>query len=145
MTTSAVGQGTAPDRRFFDDFGSADTVPLVAPYRVRVAAMAVVGLILGVVAVCATLTGLLAAAGVVVGVLAVVVAVVGLVGARRYDRTGRGLALIGLVCGIGAATIGVLAIGGHLSWLSGRSNEVGEVYDWLVVRLPWLARLGRGT
>jgi hypothetical protein len=140
MTTSATGPDLARERWFFEDPGAADTVPLVAPYRVRVAPMAVVSLILGVIAVCATLTGLLAAVGVVIGALAAAAAVTGLLGARRYDRTGRGLAVIGLVCGMGAATIAVLAIGGHLSWLSSHRDEVGQVYDWLVTRLPWLAR-----
>jgi len=141
MVTSATGRGVAPERWFFDDFDAAvDTVPLVAPYRARVSATATLSLILGVVAVGAALTGLLAAAGVAVGIIAAVVGLPGLVGPRRHDRTGRSLALLGLVCGVGAATLGLLAIGDHLSWLSSRSDEVGQVHDWLTAELPWLSR-----
>ena len=139
--TSTVGHGMAAEREFFDDSAaSADTVPLVVPYRARVAPMAAISLVLGVVAVCATLTGLLAPAGVVAGVLATVAGVAGLARKRRYDRTGRGLAAFGVLLGIAAAVVGVLAISGQLSWLSSRSNEVAQVHDWLVARLPWLGR-----
>jgi hypothetical protein len=142
--TSATGGRVGTDGWFFDDLGiEAQTVPLVAPYRARVSGTAAFSLILGVMGLAATLTGLLAAAGVALGTMAVVVAVPGLVGIRRRHLTGHSLALLGIVCGLCAAAIGVLAIGGYLSWLSGHSDEVSRLHDWLVVKLPWLGRWQR--
>jgi hypothetical protein len=118
----------------------ADTVPMIVPYRGRVSARAALSLVLGVLALAATFTGLLAYAGVILGVAAVVVAVFGLVGARQRRLTGQSLALLGVLCGLGAATLGVLAVTDQLSWLSSRTDEVTRLHDWIDARLPLIRR-----
>jgi hypothetical protein len=141
---SVTGRAGATDDWFFDGFGiKARTVPLVASSDLRVSAAAAFSLVLGVLALAATMTGLLAVAGVAVGMAAVAVAVLGWVGIRRRGLAGHDLAVLGIVCGAGAAVLGVLAIGGHLSWLSSRSDEVSRLQDWLTVKLPWLSRWQR--
>ncbi len=142
--TSVTARTVALDGWFFDEFGiEAPTAPLEVPSGARVSATATTSLVLGVTGLVATLTGLLAAVGVAVGTAAVVVAVAGLIGIRRWRLTGHGLALLGIVCGLCAGVIGVLAIGGHLSWLGSHSDEVSRLHGWLTARLPWLSRWQR--
>lgn len=131
---------TASGAPFHGFSAEVDTVPLVTPYRARVGAMATVSLILGLAALGATLTGLLAPEGVALGVVTVAAAVLGLIRARPREVTGHSLALLGMMCGLGAAVLGVMAIGGHLSWLDSRTDEVGQLHDWLDTNLPLLKR-----
>jgi hypothetical protein len=100
--------------------------------------MATLSLIVGVVAVMAALTGLMAAEAIVLGVIGGAIAAGGLVGASRRGVTGHSLALIGLVASLGAILLGVLAIGGDLSWLDSKTDEVGRLHSWLLNQLPWL-------
>jgi hypothetical protein len=102
--------------------------------------MATLSLILGVLALAATLTGLLAPEGVALGVVGGAVAAGGLVGASRRGVTGHSLALLGLVASLGAILLGVLAITGQVSWLDTKTDEVARVHDWLVAQMPWLKR-----
>jgi hypothetical protein len=115
------------------------TEPVVeaSPRWTRTSAFATLGLIIGVVAVLATLTGLLAPVGVALGVVGGAIAAGGLVGASRRGVTGHGVALLGLVCSLIAIVIGVLAISGNLSWLSTRTDEVARLRDWLNVHISW--------
>jgi hypothetical protein len=110
------------------------------PRWAHVSAMATLSLILGVLALAATLTGLLAPEGVALGVVGGAVAAGGLVGASRRGVTGHSLALLGLVASLGAILLGVLAITGQVSWLDSKTDEVARVHDWLVARMPWLKR-----
>jgi hypothetical protein len=110
------------------------------PRWAHVSATATLGLILGVLALAVTLTGVLAAEGVVLGVVGGAVAAGGLVGASRRGVTGHSLALLGLVASLGAILLGVLAIGGQLSWLDSKTDEVARVHGWLLAQLPWLKR-----
>jgi hypothetical protein len=102
--------------------------------------MATLSLILGLAALSATLTGLLAPVGVALGAVTVATAVSGLVRARRFPVTGHSLAMLAILCGLGATVLGIMAIGGHLSWLSGRVDEVSQLHDWLDTQLPVLKR-----
>lgn len=106
----------------------------------HVSGMATLSLILGVAALAATLTGLLAAEGVALGVIGGAVAAGGLVGASRRGVTGHSLAFLGLVTSLGAILLGILAIGGELSWLDSKTDEVTRVHNWLIAQLPWLKR-----
>jgi hypothetical protein len=125
--------GTAPA---VDEPATVDERPRWA----HVSAMATLGLILGVAALAATLTGLLAPEGVALGVIGGAVAAGGMVGASRRGVTGHSLALLGLVASLGAILLGVLAIGGELSWLDSKTDEVARVHNWIVAQLPWLKR-----
>jgi hypothetical protein len=46
--------------------------------------------------------------------------------------------MLGLVASLAAILLGILAIGGQLSWLDSRTDEVSRAHDWLVAQLPWL-------
>jgi hypothetical protein len=146
--TTGVRGGTAVKDRAVDERSTTGTAPAVddtgtvdeRPRWAHVSAMATLGLILGVVAMAVTLTGILAPEGVALGVIGGAVAAGGLVGASRRGVTGHSLALLGLVLSLGAILLGVLAISGQLSWLDSKTDEVGRVHDWLVAQMPWLKR-----
>jgi ABC-type Fe3+-siderophore transport system permease subunit len=129
--------GDAPPDRFAIEV---DTVPLIAPGRSRVSALATLSLVLGLTALSATLTGLLAPVGVALGAVTVATAVYSLVRTRRFPVTGHSLAVLAILCGGSATVLGVMAIGGHLSWLNGRVDEVSQLHDWLDSQLPVLKR-----
>jgi hypothetical protein len=109
-----------------------------APRWVRVSALATLGLIVGLIALAATLTGLLAPVGVAVGVIGGAISAGGLVGASRRGVTGHSVALLGLLLSIGAIVLGVLAIGGYLPWLDSRTDEVAKVRGWLDAHLTFM-------
>jgi hypothetical protein len=104
--------------------------------------LATLGLTLGLTALGATLTGVLAFEGVVLGVIAGVAAYSGFRAAHRRELsrelTGQSLAVLGMAFGLTAIVLGVLAIGGQLSWLSNRVDEVSQFRDWLGTTLPRL-------
>jgi hypothetical protein len=132
---------TVDERPTVQEPPAAEDTVTAAPERPRwahVSAMATLSLIIGVVAVAATLTGLLAAEGIVLGVIGGAVAAGGLVGASRRGVTGHSVALLGLVASLAAILLGVLAIGGELSWLDSDTDEVGRLHTWLLSQLPWL-------
>ena len=139
-TRPTVDERRTTDQPTVVELPKTDT-PKVEPERRRwahVSAMATFSLIIGVVAVAAALTGLLAAEAVVLGVIGGGVAAGGLVGASRRGVTGHSLALIGLIASLGAILLGVLAIGGELSWLDSKTDEVSRLHSWLLTQLPWL-------
>jgi hypothetical protein len=98
---------------------------------------AVLGLVLGVVAVGTVLTGLLAPLGVAIGVIGAVISVGGLVSASRRGVTGHGAAFGGTIASVAAIILGVLAIQGELSWLNSHTDEVARLHNWLVATFPW--------
>ncbi len=108
------------------------------PRWVRISAMATLGLIVGLAALFATLTGLLAPVGVAAGVVGGAISAGGLVGASRRGVTGHSVALLGLLLSIGAIVLGVLAIGGYLPWLDSRTDEVVKARDWLNAHLTFM-------
>jgi hypothetical protein len=101
---------------------------------------AVTGLVVGVVAIGAVLTGLLAPLGVAIGVIGALISLTGLIRASRRGVTGHGAAFIGLVASLGAVVIGVLAIQGDLSWLNSDTDQVARLHNWLNETFPWLKR-----
>jgi hypothetical protein len=109
----------------------------VSPRWVRTSTFATLGLIFGLAAMFATLTGLLAPIGVGLGVIGGAIAAGGLVGASRRGVTGHGVALLGLVCSLVAIVLGVLAISGHVSWLDSKTDEVARLRDWLNAHIAW--------
>lgn len=116
----------------------ADAAPPVP--RVRVSFWATVGLILSLVALCATLTGLLAPEGLALAVIGLLASVFGLVGTSRPGVNGRGLAILGLLAALGAAWLAVAALTGNLSWLDSHTDSVTRWHGWLVDHWRWLGR-----
>ncbi len=112
--------------------------PAPAPRWVRVSALATLGLVVGLVAVFATLSGLLAPVGVALGVVGGAISAGGLVSASRRGVTGHSVALLGLLFSIAAIVLGVLAIGGYLPWLDSRTDEVAKARDWLNTHLSFM-------
>ncbi len=110
------------------------------PRWIRVSAFATLGLIVGLAALAATMTGLLAPVGVALGVLGGAISAGGLVGASRRGVTGHSVALFGLLASIAAVALGVMAIAGYLPWLDSRTDEVARLRDWLDARVPWMKR-----
>jgi hypothetical protein len=108
-----------------------------APRWVRVSALATLGLIVGIVALATTMTGLLAPIGVAVGVLGGAISAGGLVGASRRGVAGHSVALLGLLASIAAIVLGVLALAGYLPWLDSKTDEVARLRDWLNAHVTW--------
>jgi hypothetical protein len=115
--------------------------PLAVPTRrTRVSAMATLSLITGTLAVAATLTGLLAPLGFVAGVLAVLFGVFAIYAIRRPTVNGHGLVGLGLLFGVVAVGLSVLAMSHSLSWLSNRTDEITVLHNWLNDHIHWLRR-----
>ena len=114
------------------------TEPADAQRWARVSAMATLGMIVGLVGLGATLTGLLAPVGVAIGVVGGAISAGGLVGASRRGVTGHSIALLGLLASIAAIVLGVMAIGGYLPWLDSKTDEVVRVRDWLNAHLSFM-------
>jgi hypothetical protein len=105
--------------------------PVVAGPRPRASLLATLSLILGVVAALVVLTGLLAGYGIGLGVLAALLAVGGIAATRRRHVAGKSDALIGLVLGLGAVVVGIMALTGALPWLGTDTDSVSQLRDWL--------------
>lgn len=126
--------------RVVDDDTPTTAETVERPRWAHVSTAATVGLIISIVALCATLTGLLAPEGFALGVLGVLVSVVGMRGANRPGVTGHSLATIGLLAGLAAVVLAVVAMTGDYTWPNSETNEVTRAHDWLVDRWSWLDR-----
>jgi hypothetical protein len=102
--------------------------------------MATLSLIAGTLAVAATLTGLLAPLGFVAGVLAVLFGVFAIYAVRRPAVNGHGLIALGLLFGVVAVGLSVLAMNHSVSWLSNRTDEIAVLHNWLNDHIHWLRR-----
>jgi hypothetical protein len=106
----------------------------------HVSAMAMLSLIVGTLAVAATLTGLLAPLGFAGGVLAILIGIVALYAVRRPGVTGHTLVGLGVLFGLVAIVLSVLAMNDSVSWLSSKTDEVATVHTWLNDHMHWLRR-----
>lgn len=106
----------------------------------HVSGASTLSLIIGTLAVAATLTGLLAPIGFVVGVLAILIGITALYGVRRPGVTGHTLVGLGVLFGLVAIVLSVLAMNDSLSWLSSKTDEVATVHNWLNNHMHWLRR-----
>ena len=119
--------------------GEPVTADLTPPRRwTRVSAWATIGLITGLLAVAASLTGLLAAEGIAVGLISMIICLIAARFVRRPHLTGHSLVLIGLLTAMAAIVIGVLAVTGHFAWPNYHTNEIDRLHTWLTARWPWL-------
>ena len=115
---------------------TADLTP--TPRWTHVSAWATIGLITGLLAVAASLTGLLAAEGIAVGLVSMMICLVGSRFVRRPHVTGHSLVLIGLLTAMTAIVIGVLAVTGDFAWPNHHTDEIVRLHTWLNARWPWL-------
>jgi hypothetical protein len=99
--------------------------------RPRASMLATLSLILGVVGVLFVLTGTLAGYGIGVGAVGALLAVGGLAATRRRHVAGRSESLIGLVLGLGAVVLGVLAMTGQFDWPNTDGDAVQRFREWL--------------
>ena len=66
------------------------------------------------------------------GAVGFLISIGGLVAAGRPGVTGRGLAVLGLVCGLAAVWLAVAAMSGRFSWPNSRTDEITQ---WRAVTL----------
>lgn len=106
----------------------------------HVSALATLSLVVGVGAVGATLTGLLAPVGFAGGVLAVALGLIAMMGVRRPAVTGHSLVGLGVIFGLAAIALSVIAMTHQVSWLSSDTDEVARLSTWLDNHITWLRR-----
>jgi hypothetical protein len=138
----AVPMGSADETNVDGtSIGEPVTEPMTAsPRRMHVSAAATLSLIVGTLAIAASLTGLLAPLGFVGGVLAVLLGVFALYAVRRPAVAGHSLVGLGILFGLVAIVLAVLAMTGSVAWLTKSSDEIATVHNWLNDHMHWLRR-----
>jgi hypothetical protein len=106
--------------------------------RPRASLMATMALMLGLAAALTVLTGVLAGPGVGIGLLAAFAAIGGFAATGRRHVSGRRDALLGMLLGLAAIVVGVLALTGSIPWLDPGTDQVMRIRDWLDAQAPWL-------
>jgi hypothetical protein len=89
------------------------------------------GLVFGVAAALFVLTGTLAGYGIGLGAIALLLSLGGISATSRFHVAGRSDAMLGLLLGLGAVVVGILAVTDALPWLSPDTDRVGWLRDWL--------------
>jgi hypothetical protein len=130
----------AANGRLLDDFDVTADLGLPQYRWAHVSKSATLGLITGIMALGASLTGLLAPQGAALGVLSVVICLVGLRAVDKPYVTGHGLVVLGLFAAVAAILIGLVAMTGEFNWPNSGTNEVDRVHDWLDENWSWLAQ-----
>jgi hypothetical protein len=133
------------DRIPLDDLMDAEPVTAdlgrpPVPKRPHVSVCASIGLITGVVALAASLTGVLAPLGLALGLLGTVICLASFAAVRRPHVTGHSLVILGLLTAVAAGVIAGLAMGGQYTWPDADVNEVDRVHTWMNERWSWLER-----
>jgi hypothetical protein len=111
-----------------------DLVPepaMVAGKRPRASLLATLGLVVGVAGLFCVLTGTLAGYGIAVGAAGAVLSVLGLVATRRRHIAGKTDALLGILAGLAAVVLGVLAMTGQYDWPTADGDWVNRFREWL--------------
>ena len=106
--------------------------------QTRVRPSAAVGTILSVVGLCAAASGLLAPEGFAIAIVGTSLATLGVRPAGRWPVAGRGLAAFGLVCGVAAIVLSIMAMTKVYVWPNSTVNGIGQLHDWLVAHWSWL-------
>ncbi|MFC0005939.1 DUF4190 domain-containing protein [Micromonospora siamensis] len=106
-------------------------VPVVVGPKPRASLLATVGLVAGVASALFVLTGTLAGYGIALGALGAVLSVLGLIATRRRHVAGKTDALLGIVLGLGAVVLGVLAMTGIFDWPTTDGDWVARFREWL--------------
>ncbi|WP_433217631.1 hypothetical protein ACQP00_10215 [Dactylosporangium sp. CS-047395] len=132
---------TTPMRRTIDREPVTEPVTEPVPVRqgpARVSMLATLGVMLGLAAVAAALTGLLAPWAIPVGALGLLFSFGGIIAGVRPNVAGRGLGTLGVLISGTAVVFGILAMTGQVSWLDSNVDQVARLNDWLDTQLPWM-------
>jgi hypothetical protein len=105
----------------------------------RTSFLATLGLMLGVAAPLAALTGRLAPVGLALGVLGLLFALAGLGATARPSVSGRGVSMFALLLSAGGIVLAILAMNHAAPWLDSNVDEVAKLRQWLDARMPWMA------
>ncbi|MEV0153171.1 thrombospondin [Micromonospora sp. NPDC050686] len=119
------------DRREADLDRTRAGEPVVAGPKPRASLLATLGLILGVAGALFVLTGALAGYGIGLGAVGAVLSVLGLIATRRRHIAGKTDALFGILFGLGAVVLGVLAMTGIFAWPTTDGDWVARFREWL--------------
>ncbi|WP_346538429.1 thrombospondin [Micromonospora sp. DPT] len=104
---------------------------VVAGPKPRASLLATLGLIVSVVGALFVLTGTLAGYGIAVGAAGAVLSVLGLMATRRRHVAGKTDALIGILLGLAAVVVGVVAMTGQFDWPTADGDWVSRFREWL--------------
>ncbi|MFI6067425.1 thrombospondin [Micromonospora sp. NPDC051227] len=105
--------------------------PVTRGPKPRASLLATLGLIVSVVGAMFVLTGTLAGYGIGLGAFGAVLAVLGLMATRRRHVAGKTDALFGVLIGLAAVVIGVLAMTGQFDWPTTDGDWVQRFREWL--------------
>ncbi|MEV0943058.1 thrombospondin [Micromonospora wenchangensis] len=119
------------DRDRVDTDGVDPQPPVVAGPKPRTSLLATLGLIVSVVGAAFVLTGSLAGYGIALGALGAVCSVLGLIATRRRHVAGTTDALVGILVGLAAVVLGVLAFTGQFDWPTTDGDWVARFREWL--------------
>jgi hypothetical protein len=119
-----------PERDRTPDVEARPTVVPAGP-RPRASMFATLGLIFGVAAALFVLSGTLAGYGIALGAIALVLSLGGISATGRRHVAGKTDALIGLLLGLGAILVGVLAMTGNFTWPTTDADVVERFRQWL--------------
>lgn len=128
-TVDLDGDGR-PDRPVDRD-PAVERVEPVTTKRPRASLLATLGLIVSVVGALFVLSGTLAGYGIGLGAVGAVLAVLGLIATRRRHVAGKTDALIGVIVGLAAVVLGVVAMTGQFDWPTTDGEWVGRFREWL--------------
>ncbi|CCH21081.1 sulfite exporter TauE/SafE family protein [Micromonospora lupini] len=105
--------------------------PVTRGPKPRASLLATLGLIVSVAGALFVLTGTLAGYGIGLGAFGAVLAVLGLMATRRRHVAGKTDALFGVLIGLAAVVIGVLAMTGQFDWPTTDGDWVPRFREWL--------------
>ncbi|MEU1586298.1 thrombospondin [Micromonospora sp. NPDC005710] len=105
--------------------------PVTRGPKPRASLLATLGLIVSVAGAAFVLTGTLAGYGIGLGAFGAVLSVLGLMATRRRHVAGKTDALFGVLIGLAAVVIGVLAMTGQFDWPTTDGDWVQRFREWL--------------
>ncbi|MFC4021667.1 thrombospondin [Micromonospora sp. GCM10011542] len=97
----------------------------------RASMLATLGLVVAVAGALFVLTGTLAGYGIGLGAVGAVLSVLGLMATRRRHIAGKTDALLGILLGLAAVVLGVLAMTGQFDWPTTDGDWVQRFREWL--------------
>ncbi|MEW2428086.1 thrombospondin [Micromonospora sp. NPDC047644] len=131
-TDRVTTDGTSTDRTVDPTPGaSTPEPPVTRGPKPRASLLATLGLIVSVVGATFVLTGTLAGYGIGLGAFGAVLSVLGLMATRRRHVAGKTDALFGVLIGLAAVVIGVLAMTGQFDWPTTDGDWVQRFREWL--------------
>ncbi|GIG85970.1 DUF4190 domain-containing protein [Plantactinospora endophytica] len=120
-----------PERGLGERTPETDPVVVDRGPRPRASMLATLSLVFGVAAAGFVLTGALAGYGIVLGTVALLLGVSGVSATARRHVAGKSDALIGIVLGVGAVVVAVLAMTGQFDWPTTDGDTVVRFREWL--------------